>query len=130
MTQLVTVVSIGGTAGVLIAKLFDQWRSAVNAIDRDRVDRLCESVCAHKAELPILHFCEWIDHWLSGNDLPGPGAVEGKVFSATSLTPNQAFELAGKINKQFDEQIWFGTRLREAADRWDKLVESRIILIL
>jgi hypothetical protein len=94
-TQRLTIATIAGDAAGVVSTLFQQWQTGRES-DRAVVDHFCQQLRAHSAELPIVCFCEWIDHWLMGNLVPGVGAVEGKRFHAACMTPERALSLAEK----------------------------------
>jgi hypothetical protein len=65
-----------------------------------------------------MYFAEWVDRWLMGDLVPGPGAVEGRRFQATCLSPPLALQWADQCGSQVAEQNWLANRLREAASGW------------
>ena len=108
-TQRLTMATLAGQSAAVVAARFDQWRSAP---DPAAVDRLCAAIRKHALSLPVVYFAEWVDRWLMGDSVPGPGAVEGRRFQATCLSPGQAAGWAGRCGGQFAEQGWLAARLR------------------
>ncbi len=128
-TQRLTVTTIAGDAGATAEQLFRTWREGP-APDRVAVDRFCERVRANGSVLPIVFFCEWIDRWLMGDLIPGPGAVEGRRYQVTCLSPTEATAWAGRCGHQFPEQKWLARRLREAAAAWKLVADHRAVIVV
>jgi hypothetical protein len=122
-----TIATLGGQAAVAVEARFQQWRAAP---DPDAVDQLCAAIREHALSLPIVYFAEWIDRWLMGNLVPGPGAVESRRFQATCLSPEQAIAWAGQCGSQFTEQVWLSNRLREAAAGWGSAAEDYAVVVI
>src|SRR4051812_29065180 len=116
-TQRLTVASIAGKAGAMIEALFQSWRGTAKP-DPAAVDGFCAQLRAHGVALPVLYFGEWVDRWLMGDVVPGPGAVAGRQYQAACLSPAQALQWAERCGEQFPEQQWLASRLREAAGAW------------
>src|SRR5262249_965164 len=128
-TQRITIAEVGGDAGAAVARLFRKWADSGSGSDlpdavRDEIDRFAVVLREGAADLPVLYFCEWTDHWLMGDDVLGPGAVGGKRFEASCYSPAEAEALAASSPRQFPEQEWLATRLREAAGAWGSLVSQ------
>lgn len=120
-TQRLTVAAVLGTAGTAVAELFHHWRAASAKGDDDNavrrgVDHFGEQLRTNGITLPVVYFCEWIDRWLMGNRVPGPGAVAGGRFEATCGSAAEAMAWAAECGDQFPEQEWLASRLREAAE--------------
>ena len=90
----------------------------------------CQSLRENGTSLPILYFSEWIDRWLMGDHVPGPGMVEGRRFQATCLTREEAIDWAGRCGDQHQEQTWLAARLREAASAWCELADGALIVVV
>jgi hypothetical protein len=101
----------------VVERLFQEWRSG-QPFDPETVDRFCQQLPAHGAELPVVYFCEWVDRWLMGDQVPGSGAVQGSRFQVTCLSRAGAQLQARQCGNQFEEQKWLASRLREAATSW------------
>jgi hypothetical protein len=129
-TQRLTVASIAGKAGATVEALFQSWRADPARLDPAAVDRFCGQVRAHGTALPVVYFAEWVDRWLSGNLVPGPGSVTGRRYEATCLSPAQADGSAKGCGQQFTEQQWLASRLREAAAAWGSVAEHRVLVVL
>jgi hypothetical protein len=71
-----------------------------------------------------------VARWLMGNEVPGPGAVDGKRFQVTCLSPGQALSWAGQCGSQFPEQQWLASRLREAAEGWVSVAEPLAVVVV
>lgn len=128
-TQRLTIATLVGASADAVETLFQSWCADPSA-PNVAVDPFCEQIRANGHLLPIVYFCEWIDRWLMGDQVPGPSAIEGRRFQAVCLTPEQAIARAEKLGTQFDEQVWFAARLREAADGWELLVAKRAVVVI
>src|SRR5579871_4396039 len=126
-TQRLTVATLAGRASTAVAARFQQWS---NAPDPDAVDRLCAAILEHSLCLPVVYFAEWIDRWLMGYAVPGPGAVEGRQFQATCFSPASANAWADRCGNQFAEQGWLAARLREAAAGWGTVTEEYAVVVI
>ncbi len=126
-TQRLTVATLAGQAAVAVAARFDRWRTTP---DLAAVDELCAAVRDNALSLPVVYFTEWVDRWLMGNLVPGPGAVVGRRFQATALTPEQALAWADQCGTQFAEQGWLAARLREAAACQVTAVEQYTVVVI
>ena len=127
VTQRLTVATLAGRSAVAVATRFERWRSAP---DPAAVDQLCESFREHALSLPVVYFAEWVDRWLMGDLVPGPGAVEGLLFQAACLSPAQAVAWADRCGSQFAEQGWLASRLREAAAGWGGVAEPYTVVVV
>ena len=124
-------------------------RSAASFIaQKERIGRLCRAVrprsvvcmgAGYLNDIPLedliainadVYFAEWIDRWLTGSTVPGPGAVVGHRFEATCATAVEAAKLAECCGTQWDEQRWLAARLREAAAAWEPLVGPTVVVVL
>jgi hypothetical protein len=112
---------------VVVAARFEQWRSVP---DPAAVDRFCQALREHALELPVVYFAEWVDRWLMGDQVPGPGKVEGQQFQAALFSPDDARAWADRCDCQFPEQGWLAGRLREAAAGWGKVGEHYAMVVL
>jgi len=126
-TQRLTVATLAGRSAVAVAAQFEQWRSAP---DPGAVDHFCESIRGHALSLSVLYFAEWVDRWLMGDLVPGPGAVEGRRFQVACLSPAQATGWADRCGSQFAEQGWLASRLREAAAGWGGVAEPYSVVVV
>jgi hypothetical protein len=79
--------------------------------------------------LSVVYFTEWVDGWLMGDAVLGPGPVQGRRFQAVALTPEQAHDWASRCGDQFPEQQWLAQRLREAADAGAGIGQTTVIAI-
>src|SRR5262245_31595028 len=104
-TQRLTVATLGGDPAAAVEALWRSWQSSPSP-DPAPVDRFCQQLRANGAVLPVVYFCEWVDRWLMGDQVPGPGAVDGKRFQVACLSPGQALSWAGQCGEQFPEQQW------------------------
>ena len=127
-TQRLTVAVLAGASADVAAALFGAWRVAPQA--PDTVDRFCEVLRQHSTALPVIYFCEWVDRWMMGNLVPGPGAVEGRRFQAAYFSPEEARTWADQCGNQWPEQEWFAARLREAAEAWGLVVDRRAVVVI
>jgi hypothetical protein len=128
-TQRLIAAVLGGDAASVVAARFRSWRAGP-APDPRAVDRFCSELRANGAALPVLYFCDWVDRWLMGNSVPGPGAVAGGRFETTCLSPVEAAAWADRCGRQSPEQEWLAARLREAAAAWELVAESRAVVVI
>src|SRR5687768_10528903 len=96
-TQRLTVATLVGRAATATLEIFDRWRTLPDAAE---VDRLCQSLRERGQELPIVYFGKWMDRWLMGDLVPGPGAVERQRFEAACMRPEQAVAWADQCGRQ------------------------------
>jgi hypothetical protein len=129
-SQRVLIATIAGDSAVTVANLFASWRSEIGGSEIAAVDRFCEALRSNADALQVVYYCEWIDRWLMGDRIPGPGTVEGRRFQATCLTREETIGWAGHCGTQFEEQIWLATRLREAATARKDLANPAVIVIV
>jgi hypothetical protein len=133
-TQRLTLATLAGDAGRAVSALFRAWRSTsavgVEAAPGLAIDELGERLRSNGAALPVVYFCEWIDRWLMGDQVPGPGVIAGRRFQASCMSPEEAVEWAGRCGGQFPEQLWLAARLREAAEAWRPAVGPSVVVVL
>jgi hypothetical protein len=98
--------------------------------DPGAVDRFCIAVSDNRLSLPIVYFCEWVDRWLMGDQVPGPNAIHGGDFQASCMTPAAAVAWAERCGDQFQEQLSFAARLREAALGWGTVSDRYAIVVI
>lgn len=127
MTQRLTVATIAGHAANAITAKFEQWRMEPDA---KAIDRLCQAIHDHALSPSIIYYSRWIDRWLMGDLVPGPGTVEGNQFQATYFSPIDARNLAKRCGKQFAEQDWFASRLQEAALAYGDVAKPHVIVVI
>jgi hypothetical protein len=127
MMQRLAIATIVGDAADVVTAFFRGWQT--RPPDAATADHFCEQLRANSASLPIVYYCEWIDRWLMGNLVPGPGAVEGKRFQFTCMSAEQAVAWAERCGNQFLEQEWLARRLREAAEGWGAVAETKAIIV-
>jgi hypothetical protein len=77
-----------------------------------------------------VYYAEWIDRWLMGDSVPGPGWVEGQQFQAACLSPAQATAWAAQCGSQFPEQAWLASRLCEAAAGWGNVADRYSVVVI
>jgi hypothetical protein len=128
-TQRMTVATIVGEAGTAVAALFQAWRDSPTPPEAASVDRFCEQLRANGSKLPVVYFCEWLDRWLMGDQVPGPDAVEGRRFQVACLSPVQAGAWADRLGHQHTEQEWFAGRLREST-QWGWVAEQFTVVVI
>jgi hypothetical protein len=125
-TQRLTVATLVGESAAVATALVRTWRSGYDAAV---VDRFCDTLRANGLSLPIIYFCEWVDRWLTGDLVPGPGAVDGRRYQVTCLSAEQALAWAGRCGHQFVEQEYLAARLREAAVGWGGDERLAIVIV-
>ena len=126
-TQRLLVATLAGRSASAVAARFEQWRAIP---DPEAVDRMCESIREGALSLPVVYFAEWVDRWLMGDLVPGPGAVQSRRFQAACLSPAQATGWADRCGTQFAEQGWLASRLREAAAGWGSVAEPYAVVVI
>jgi len=129
-SQRLFVATLAGDAAAATANLFLSWRAASPAFDTLAVDRFCTSLRDNGTSLPIVYFCEWIDRWLMGDQVPGPGAIEGRRFQTACFSRQEAIDWASRCGSQYQEQEWLATRLREAALAWSGLADRVVVVVV
>ena len=131
-TQRLTVATLIGDSGVAVDALFRSWLDGP-APEPATVDQFCDRLRVNGAVLPVVYFCEWVDRWLMGDEVPGPGKVEGRRYQAACLSSSEAVAWADHLGNQWPEQEWFAIRLREAvgsgsvADRFAVVVVRDVL---
>ena len=125
-SQRLTVATLTGATAKAVTTLFAGWRSAPDPI---AVDGFCTALRDNALSPVVVYFAEWIDRWLMGDLVPGPGAVEGQRFIASLITPDQATEWVGRCGDQHREQVWLAAQLRAAATGWE-WVADRLAVVL
>jgi hypothetical protein len=125
-TQRLTLATVVGRSANAIVALIQSWRTNENPA---AVDEFCASLRRNGTSLPVIYFCEWVDHWLLGDLIPGPDSVMGRSYDAACFSVEQALAWAARCGDQLPEQQWLAARLREAA-RVRSGVEPRVILAL
>jgi hypothetical protein len=65
-----------------------------------------------------------------GDEVPGPGVIEGRQFQVAVMPPEKAIAWAHRLGSQFQEETWFAARLSEAASGWGTLVEQRLVVVV
>jgi hypothetical protein len=116
-TQRLMVATLAGKAAIAVSDLFARWRATPDPV---AVDELALALREHGYSLPVVSFSEWVDRWLMGDLVPGPGAVRGQHVEATCLGPLQAVAWAGPLGHSSPEQRWLAARPREAAAGWEE----------
>jgi hypothetical protein len=124
-TQRLMLATLSGQTAYAVATQFQHWRSNP---DPEALDRFCSSIREHSSSLPVIYFTEWVDRWLMGDAVPGPGALDGRRFSVTCLNPSQAVAWADRCGGSAEEG-WLSSRLREAATAWGGTLELNAIIV-
>jgi len=121
---------IATLAGDASDVVFSFFSSIPSGPEPNSLDRFCDSISDNRLSLPIVYFCEWVDRWLMGDRVPGPNAKEGKKYQASCMTPAEANAWAEKCGTQFQEQLSFAARLREAAMGWGTVADRYAIVVI
>jgi hypothetical protein len=108
---------------------FASGRNTPAPRDPAAVDQFCESLRANGTALSVVYFCEWVNYWLMGDRVPGPGAVEGRKYQAACLSPAAAIEWADTGPREFQEDEWFDRQLRQAADAWAPIARPAVVVV-
>jgi hypothetical protein len=124
--QRLSVATFVGESALVVDALVRSWRVGA---DPAATDRFCAAVRENGLALPVVYFCEWVDRWLMGDEVPGPEAVAGRRYEVACLSPEQAFAWADQCRHQFPEQQWFASHLREAAAVWDGAERRSIVVV-
>jgi hypothetical protein len=124
--QRMTMATLAGEAAIAAGNLFEQWRAVPDAA---AVDRFCADLRENCLVLPVVYYTEWVDRWLMGDKVPGPGVVEGRTFQASCFTPAQARAWADQCGRQFAEEKWLARRLKEAAAGWGTVSEHYAVVV-
>lgn len=143
-TQRITIATIGGEAGVIVAELLRCWRIAQRTKQqgdvKQCVDLFAGQLRANGRFPPILYFSEWFDlwsmgdefcsYWLMGDSYHDIETVEGSRYEISWVSRREASAWADRCGSQFPEQQWLAARLREAAESWRELAESAVVVLL
>ncbi len=127
MMQRMMIATLAGDAADTAIAFFGAFQSAA---DPTAFDRFCIAISDNRLSLPIVYFCEWIDRWLMGDRVPGPNAKQGVKYQASCMTPEEADAWAEKCGTQFQEQLSFAARLREAALGWGTVTDRYAIVVI
>jgi hypothetical protein len=127
--QRLFIATLAGDAATVTANRFLSWRHAA-ALDTAAVDRFCAALRANATSLPVVYFSEWVDRWLMGDQVSGPGTIEGQRFQATCFSRQEAIDWAGRCGSQHQEHDWLAARLREAASAWSGLVDRVVVVVV
>jgi hypothetical protein len=126
-TQRLTVATLAGQAADAVAVKFNQWLSVPEPA---AIDQFCIALYGHDNSLPIVHFVQWVDHWLMGDLLPEADTVNGARFQAACMLVARTLDVAAGCGKQFVEQKILATRLREATYGWGTVTDKYIIVLI
>ena len=129
-SQRIIVASFVGAAATAVAKLFESWRALDPNHDKPAVDRFCERWRMNDTSVHLAYYCAWVDRWLMGDIVPGPGTVGGNRFQATCMTKGVAEKHAAQCGTQWSEQEWLAARLREGAGSMAKLTNDISIVVV
>ncbi len=134
-SQRLTALTVAGEAGGVVSGLFLRWQASATEGDttgatRRAIDGFCERLRANGHTLPVVYFCEWIDRWLMGDNVPGPQAAHGDHFQAACMSPAEAVAWAEQCGTQFPEQLWLAARLHEAALAWQPLAGPSVVVLM
>jgi len=126
MMQRMTVATLAGDAA---DAAFAFFLALGTSSDPVALDAFCDAVNDNRLSLPIVYFCEWVDRWLMGDRVPGPAAQQGKQYQASCMTPAEANAWAEKCGTQFQEELSFAARLREAALGWGTVTDRYALVV-
>jgi hypothetical protein len=132
--QQMTVATVAGEAGRMVAALFRKWHST-QADDRQddarrAVDEFAEQLRTRGGMPPIVYYCEWFDYWLMGDDIHLGKVAEGNRFSASCGSREEAMAWTEQCGNQFPERQYLAMHLREASEAWQSLAEPAVVVIL
>ena len=128
-TQRLTIATLAGDAAVAVVDLLGSWRRAAK-VECATVDGFCHAIRANGHQLPIVHYCEWIDRWLMGDRVPGPESIHGRQFEVTNYSREEALLWSDRCGKQWQEELWLAAMLREAACAWQELAPAATIIVI
>jgi hypothetical protein len=94
------------------------------------IDDFSHVLLANATGPPVVYFCQWMDSWLMGDKVPGPGTLSGQRFQASCLSSSDAAAWAAKCGEQFDEERWLAIRLQEAVKACQPSVDTAVLVIL
>jgi hypothetical protein len=135
-TQRFTVAKIGGAAGPVVADLFRRWREPPESAPAPEIAAFVRGLRANGHTPPVVSFAEWTDYWLMGDALSDlMKRVRGVVIAASHFEAalcDQPETLARlpRDGWQFGEERVLVGRLHEAADAWEPLVQSGVVVIV
>ena len=133
-SQRITVLKIVGTAGAVLCETVRSLRAAPESADR--TDSLARQLLAHRTELPVVSYVEWVDRWLMGDDVPGlferigGVVVAGRAFEIGACDPPELVNGLPTEGWQFDEQTILVRRLREVAAEWRPLARPAVLVVI
>ena len=142
-TQRLVLLKIVGESGRLVAERCRVWATKQRAAPDDpelrkEIGRFAEALDAHRTELPVVYYSEWLDRWSMGDDIGTPFTERGGVvlvangpFYQVCCTDQPASLLTLPPDGwQFDEQKWLAVRLREAAAAWEPLIAGGTLVLM
>lgn len=142
-TQRVVLLKVIGESEGVVAERCRAWAARQMAapddwVLRTEIGRFAEALDAHRTELPVVYYSEWLDRWSMGDDFSKPFTCRGGIvlqangpFYDVCCTDHPAAMLTLPSDGwQFDEQTWLAGRLREAAAAWEPLVSGGVLVLL
>ena len=155
-SQRITVAKLGGTAADVAWRRLRGWADAREVVDPDEwggdqwpapvrieVDAFADRLRAHSLSPPVISFVEWTDLWSMGDlfrrwlTVPGgspPLIIHADRFEVYAYAlPDEGRldrHLATAGPQQASEQDQFVTRLREAIEAWQALVDQAVLIVI
>jgi hypothetical protein len=132
--QRVTVLKIVGAASTALCETVRSLRATLESADR--TDLLARQLLAHRTELPVVSYVEWIDRWSMGDDVPrllkrvGGAVIAGRAFEIGVCDPPEKINDLPTEGWQFDEQVVLVRRLREVAAQWGPLASPAVLVVI
>jgi hypothetical protein len=136
--QRVIVAKIAGELAKLLLSRFAQWPvsepGSENEVTCHEADQFVEKLRANAHRLPVVFYCEWIDHWSMGDLIPGLGVesareVVGKHY-VISLHELPVEARKHKIGDSLTQECkWLRARIREASDAWEPICGRSVIAV-
>jgi hypothetical protein len=137
--QRVIVVKIAGDSAEFVLSRFAQWPSSDPADEEPVIcpeaDDFAENLRVNAHRLPIVFYCEWIDHWSSGDLVPSlrVKSVKEVVAKRYEICIHELPVEAGKdkIGESLTQECkWLRARIREASDAWEPICGRSVIVVV
>ncbi len=155
-TQRITIAKVGGLAADVARLLLQEWSAARRSTDPDewggeqwppevrrQADSFAEGLRTHALALPVVYFIEWADLWSMGDlfhrwltppGQPRPPTIHADRFEIFGYAWPDDGRLAEHLStagpQQWEESDWFVSRLSEAIEAWEHVVDRATLIVL
>lgn len=142
-TQRLILLKIVGESGRVVAERCRVWSVRQHDAPDDpeiqrAVGRFAETLDAHRTELPVVYYSEWLDRWSMFDAFTEPFVCRGGIvlkaggtFHEICCTDHPAAMLTLPADGwRHDEQTWLAVRVREAVAAWNPLVPGGTLMLL